>query len=81
MAIGNHTLHPVLSFRPEARSHHDLSTGEVLLDLVPELAPKAVNIRKLCQVFSTNDNTTSPSIKCAERRRKPEPPEPACRTS
>lgn len=55
MAIGNHVLHPVLSFRPEARPHHDLSTGEVLLDLVPELAPKAVNVRKLYQVFSTND--------------------------
>ena len=30
MAIGNHALHPVLSFRAEARPHHDLSTGEVL---------------------------------------------------
>jgi hypothetical protein len=55
MAIGNHALHPVLSFRPEARPHHDLSTGEVLLDLVLELAPEAVNVRKLYQVFSTND--------------------------
>ena len=55
MAIGNHALHPVLSFRAEARPHHDLSTGEVLLDLIPELAPKAVNVRKLYQVFSTND--------------------------
>jgi hypothetical protein len=38
MAIGNHALHPVLSFRAEARPHHDLSTGQVLLDLVAELA-------------------------------------------
>jgi hypothetical protein len=27
----------------------------VLPDLVPELVPKAVNVRKLYQVFSTND--------------------------
>jgi hypothetical protein len=47
MAIGNHALHPVFSFRAKARPHHDLSTGEMLLDLIPELAPKAVNVRKL----------------------------------
>ena len=55
MAIDNHALHPVLSFRPEAGPHHDLTTGEMLLDLVAELAPKAVDVRKLYQVFSTND--------------------------
>ena len=36
MAMGNHALYPVLAFRAEARPHHDLSTGEVLLDLIPE---------------------------------------------
>src|SRR3546814_10036155 len=55
MAIGNHALHPVLSFRAEAWPHHDLSTDEVLLDQVPELAPEAVDVRKLYQVFSSND--------------------------
>jgi len=54
MAIGNHALHPVLSFRAEARPHHELSTGKVFLDLISKLAPEAVNVRRLYQVFSTN---------------------------
>src|SRR3546814_16627134 len=55
MGIGNHALHPVLSFRAEAWPHHDLSTDEVLLDQVPEPAPEAVDVRKLYQVFSSTD--------------------------
>src|SRR3546814_4532133 len=58
MAIGNHALHPVLSFRAEAWPHHDLSTDEVLLDQVPELAPEAVDVRKLYQVFSPNADSS-----------------------
>jgi len=55
MAIGNHPLRLVLSFCVGERPRHDLSTGEVLPDLIPQLAPKAVNVRKLYRVFSTND--------------------------
>ena len=55
MAIGDDALHPVFPLCSKAWPHHDLLTGKVLLDPVPELASEAVDVRKQGQVCGTYD--------------------------
>src|SRR3546814_7873350 len=76
MAIGNHALHPVLSFRAEAWPPHDLSTDEVLLDQVPELAPEAVDVRSEEHTSELQPLMPTPyAVLCLRQRRNRIPPQ------
>jgi hypothetical protein len=58
-ALSYDVLNPVFSVCPEARSHHDFSLREILLDLHSVLAAQPIDEWILHQVFDTD------GVKCS----------------